>query len=270
MAKWIKSAFFALLLVAATYAFGLSCVRVSEALDLFLSLSPEALAPIVHLLGALGLVALTAGLAAALLRPAWVCLCGFLLSSLALFVALGPGARSGAMALLYLVAALLYARGVITGLDQRLRFSVQPISQSQSVLALALVLLAGASFYFPYAAKVDREGFSVPAQAMEEVVKVIEAQIEARAPEMPPDEREMFLSQFQEQMEGQIMDFLKPYERYIPLAVALGLAWPLWTVYTLLSWLPGLVLRLVFPLLTLVRFVRVATETKEASWLTLG
>jgi len=270
MSKAIKSAFFSLLLIAAGYFFGMSCRSISRDFELLVTFSADAVGPVLYLLAALGAMVLTASLVAALLRPTWACLIAILLSSAAMVVALGPSVRSGGLALLYLMASSLYARNVIKGLGQRIRFSVQPISQSQTVLVVALVLVAAASFYFPYAAKIRAEGFSIPSSAMDAMLEMIEGQIKTRAPEMGPTEREQFLSEFRAQVETQVQDVIEPYERYVPAAVALGFLSPLWTAYTLLSWVPGLILRLIFPLLALLRITRVVSETREVSWVSLS
>jgi len=269
MSKAVKSTFFALLLIASGYFFGAAAETISRHLELFLSFSAEAVAPIVRLLAALGALVLTAALAAALLRPTWVCVIAFILSSLALWVALGLSLINGVLVLVYLAAACLYAGSVIKGLDQRIRFSVQPVSQNQIILVIALMLIVGACFYFLYTTKIDREGFAVPSTAMDKIAEMFEAQIEARAPEMKPAEREEFLSEFREQAQTQVEKFVEPYERYVPLAVALGFVSPLWVAYTLLSWLPGLILQFIFPLLRVLRVTRVVTETREVSRLTL-
>jgi hypothetical protein len=63
---------------------------------------------------------------------------------------------------------------------------------------------------------------------------------------------------------------IEPYKRFIPLAVAIGLLQLLVFVTSLLSWVPILVLGLVFPLLAALKIAEVVTETREVRRLTLG
>jgi len=273
MAKPLKILFFAALLIAAGYFFGSVCARVNQQYQLILSLSKDLLSLALGVLLALGTVAVAAGIVAVLFRPFWVCIVAFGLSTLAMLFGWEWRVGTSILALLYFFVSLIYARGVAQELDNRLDFSVRPISGSQSLLSMALSVVICGAFYFGYAAQIEKEGFSIPSSFVEMAVTLMEKQFEQK-PDLTPAQREEVLAKFRQEFEDKIKkpieDKVKPYERFIPLAAAIGLLQPLILVTSLLSWIPILVLRLVFPLLTALKVAKVVTETREARRLTLG
>ncbi|MEA3459237.1 MAG: hypothetical protein U9R11_00920, partial [Chloroflexota bacterium] len=221
-------------------------------------------------------IAVTAGLVAALLRPIWVGVIAFALSALAMALPLGLNVRSGALILVYFLASLLYIRGVASGLNDRLRFSVQPISESQATLLTVLIAVACASFYFGYAAQIEREGFTIPPAATDMiwegmVMRMVEG---GMGPEVPESEREAMLSKAREEFErefvGQMESTIKPYEKYMPLGMTFSLFMSLATVIRFVSWIPVLLLWFLFSLLVRLRVIKVVTETREIQRLTLS
>jgi uncharacterized membrane protein len=106
-------------------------------------------------------VAVAAGIVAVLFRPFWVCIVAFGLSALAMLFGWEWRVSTGILALLYFFVSLIYARGVAQELDNRLDFSVRPISESQFLLSMALSVVICCAFYFGYAAQIEREGFSI-------------------------------------------------------------------------------------------------------------
>ena len=271
MNQWLKIAFFAVLLIAAGYLFGHVCQQTQQGYELlFAPSAKDALRLGLWLLAALGAVAFTAGLVAALLRPLWVGFAAFTLSALAMLIGWELRATSGVLAAVYFLASALYAWGVARGLEERLNFSVRPISESQSTLLMALAIVVCASLYLGYAAHIEKEGFSIPPQFTEAIMERMEKEIEKR---VPAAEREKALAEFREGFERGLGEFeekaVKPYERFIPLALALSLFMPLVTAIRLLSWIPILILRAAFPLLTALGVTRVVTEMRRVTRLTI-
>jgi len=273
VAKPLKILFFAALLIAAGYFFGSVCAQVNQQYQLILSLSKDLLPLALRVLLALGTLAVAAGIVAVLFRPFWVCIIAFGLSALAVLFGWEWRVDTGILALLYFFASLIYARGVAQELDNRLDFSVRPISESQSLLSMALSVVICGAFYFSYAAQIEKEGFSIPSSFVEMAVTSMEKQFEQQ-PDLTPAQREEVLAKFRQEFEDKVKkpieDKIKPYERFIPLAAAIGLLQPLILVTSLLSWIPILVLRLVFPFLTALKVATVVTETREVRRLTLG
>jgi len=272
----VKIIFLAILLIAASWFFGLWCGRVGQAYTLFFRPGREILELGLWLLLAIGVVAVTAGLVAALLRPLWVAVVAFVLSALAMVLGWQVGIGPALFGLLYFVASLLYTRGVAGELNDRLRFSVEPVSRGLSLLFLVLALVASGSLCLGYAAHIEKEGFTFPLAFKEMMTKMtitpMREAIEAQT-DLTPQERERALAEMEEGFEemwmGPLEEMIEPYERLIPVAVAIGTFMILQTILGLLSWIPGLILAMIFPLLQITGMTRVVTETREVERLTL-
>jgi len=177
MSKELKIAFFAVLLIATSYYFGGVCERIGQGYELILSPSGEILALALRFFLAVGAVAITAGLVAALVRPLWASFVVFAFSALAMLAGWELKTSSCILAAVYFIASLIYVERTARELSERLRFSVKPISQSQSILLTALLVVACGSFYSSYAADISREGFSIPPALVEMVVGRMEKEI---------------------------------------------------------------------------------------------
>jgi hypothetical protein len=217
MYKELKGAFFAILLIAAVYYFGNVCERISQAYELILSPSSEVLGLTIRLFLAMGAVAITAGLAAALVRPLWACFLVFALSALAMLLGWELKASSGVLAALYFVASLIYVERIAGELNDRLHFSVSPISQSQSILLTALTIIVCGSFYSGYAAEIDREGFSIPPALVEMVMGRMEKEI---IKFLPADLSESTIIRFRAEFERIVDEMEKEVANRLPAAQA--------------------------------------------------
>ena len=272
MSRWLKATLFTVLLVGAGYFFGTICRQVGEAHQLVLSPSRELLDLLLWFLLAVGVMSVTAGLVAALLRPIWVAAIAFALSGLAMLLGwkVEVALNSGILIAAYLAAAFLYVGSVRKELDDRIRFSVRPVANGQGTLLMALILVACGSLYLDYAPHIEREGFSVPDFYVETFTQQMEKQVETR---VPADQRQEVLAQFREEFGRAIDGFfertVKPYERFIPLFIAAGLFMPLLTITRLLAWVPTLSLSVLFRLLEALGVVKAVTETREVQRLVI-
>jgi len=271
MGKWLKTAFLAILLMAAGYFFGMACKQVSQAYTLIYSPSKELLEPLLWFLLALCAVATTAGLVAALLRPTWVGIIAFILSGLTMLQGWEMTTVSKVLVLAYVLVGSFYVVGVARELNERIRFSVRPISAGQSMLLMVLVIVACGGLYLGYAAYVEQEGFSIPEPYIEMLMEQMEKQIEERA---PAEQRQEMIAQLRKEFRRGIDEFfertVKPYERFIPLAIVAGLFMPLVTITRLLAWVPLIILSVIFPLLTALRVTKVVSETQEVQRLVIS
>ena len=266
----VKIIFLALLLIAAGYFFGTVCGKFGQAYTLLFQPGREILALGLWLLLAIAVVAVTAGLVAALLRPLWVAVVAFALSALAMVLGWQVGLGPALFGLLYFVASLFYTRGVAGELNDRLRFSVEPVSRGLSRLFLVLVLAACGSLYLGYAGHIEKEGFTIPLAFKEMMTKMtimpMREAIEAQA-DLTPQEKERALAEMEEGFEemwmGPLEEMIEPYERLIPVVVAVSAFMTAQTILSLLSWIPGLILAMIFPLLEITGMTRVVRETRE-------
>ncbi len=275
--KAMKMIVFSALLIAAGYFFGLICGRVGQAYEMIFSPSREALYMAGQLLLAMGALTVASGIVAALFRPFWTCLVAFVLSGATILVAWEVSLGSGIAVLVYVAASLFYAYRVIVELNNRVRFSVGPVAQSQTILLTTLAAVACASLYLGCAAQIEREGFSLPPTARDAVTRMvmmpIERRIEGQAG-LTQDEKERILAEVRVEMERQWLEpmeeTLRRYESFVPIGIAAMLFMSLVSIVRLLSWVPSLILGVVFLLLSALRVVHVATETREVERLTLG
>ena len=260
--KLVKIVVLAVLLVAASCYLGNISRQIGQLGDAIFVFTIDTLYPFLWLLLAVVLVAIAAGLLAALVRPLWICVIAFALASLAVLLFWGFHLIAILLSLLYLLAGILYSRGVAKGLNDRIRFSVRPIQDNQTALAIVLVIAACALFYSGYAAQIEREGFTVPAGVIDAVAAITEDQIES-IPDLTPQEREELSAELRQQVEQQLEDTIQPYRKLIPIVVALILLGLLTTIVWLFSWFPTLILKGVFAILTASHVVSVVTETRE-------
>lgn len=266
--KLVKSVIFVVLLIAASSYLGNIGHQIGQLGDAIFSPSMDTLYPFIWLLVALVLVAITAGLVAALIRPLWICFIAFAVSSLAVLFIWGLNLISIVLAVMYFLAGLLYSRGVAKGLDERINFSVHPIKDNQTILLTVLIIAVCALFYSGYAAQIESEGFTTPPFAIDMVTGIAEGQIE-RSPGLTPEEKEQAIAEFRQQFEHQVEDAIKPYQQFVPIGIAVILLGLLTTIIGLLSWLPTLILRAMFAILAACHLTSVVTETQEVKRLTI-
>jgi hypothetical protein len=267
--KVIKTIIFVVLLVAASSYLGNVSRQIGQLGDAIFVLSIDTLYPFLWLLLALALVAIAAGLVAALVRPLWICFIAFALASLAVLFIWGLNLIGIILAVLYLLAGLLYSRGVAKELKERITFSVHPIKDNQTILVMVLIIAVCVLFYSGYAAQIEREGFTTPPFVINIGMGIAEGQIE-ESPGLTPQEKEQAIAEFRQQFEQQMEDIIKPYQKFIPAGVALILLGLLATIVGLFSWLPTLILRAIFAILTACHVTTMVTETKEVNMLTIG
>ena len=266
----VKITFLALLLIAASWFFGIWCGRVGQAYALFFQPGREILELVLWLLLAIAVVAVTAGLVAALLKPLWVAVVAFALSALAMILGWQVGIGPALFGLLYFVASLLYTRGVAGELNDRLKFSVEAVSRGLSLLFMVQALVVCGSLYLGYAAHIEKEGFTLPPAFKEMMSKMtiipMREAIEAQT-DLTPEEKERALAEMEEGFEemwmGPLEEMIEPYERLIPVVVAVSAFMTAQTILSLLSWIPGLILAMIFPLLQITGMTRVVRETRE-------
>jgi len=276
MSRTIKIVMLAALLVMISYLLGTVCQRVQRKYELVFAPSLDLAMLLTWCLAGMGAVAVASGLVAALVRPLWASAVTFLLASLALLLGWEVRLGTGLLALLYLLALLLYAVETAGELQERVHFSVRGVSDGLPLLLTVLAFIACGGIYFAHAAKIQAEGFSIPSSLtdtfVEMVMQRVSAQMEAQG-ELRAEERETQLAEIRGQMEKMWLEpveaRLKPYERFIPALLALGLFWTLRTLLAVFAWVPAMVLRGLFPLLTVLGVTRVTRETREVERLVI-
>jgi len=271
MSKWLKFTFFTVLLIGASYFFGTICRQIGQSYDLILSPSGELLNLLLWLLIALGGLMVAAGLVAALLRPLWIGIIAIIISGLAMLLGWQVTVGSGVLILVYFLAALFCTLGITRELNERIRFSVRTISESQGILLMVLIIVVCGSLYLGFAAHIEQEGFSPPQFYIKMFMEQMEKQIESR---VPAKERQEVIAQFRKDFRRTVDEFfestVKPYERFIPLAIAAALFMPLVTITRLIVWVPTVLMSIIFPLLKALGVVKLISETREVQRLVIS
>ena len=271
MSKWLKFTFFTILLIGAGYFFGTICRQISQAYNLILSPSGELLNLLLWLLLALCGLMVAAGLVAALLRPLWIGIIAIILSGLAMLLGWQVTVGSGVLILVYFLAAFFCTLGITRELNERIRFSVRPIGEGQGILLMVLILVVCGSLYLGFAAHIEQEGFSPPQFYIKMFMEQMEKQIEAR---VPAKERQEVITQFRKEFQRTVDEFfestVKPYEKYIPLAIVAALFMPLVTITRLLAWVPTVLMSIIFPLLKALGVVKLISEPREVQRLVMS
>ena len=271
MNKGLKVALFTALLIGAGYYFGTICRQINQSYDLLLSPSKELLILFLWLLFAIGAMAVSAGFIVALLRPIWVAWGAFALSGIAMLLGWELALPNGLLALVYLGAATFYAVRVVRELDERINFSIQPISDGQGLLIIALILVACGSLYLALDSHIKQEGFSIPDAFLTLITQQMEGQIESG---LPLEELGGIAAGFNEVFQRTFVEFfdrmLQPFERYIPIAITVGVFMSLITITRLLTWIPSAILRFAFIVLKTFGIVRIISEQREVKRLVLS
>jgi hypothetical protein len=270
----IKTAIFVFLLFIASIPFGAACGQIYHQYEALFFPKLELLILAIWVFGAMILVIVAAGLVAALVRPFWVIIAAFVLSALAMILAMiltwKISIAPVVLGLVYAVLAIAYARSVVHELNNRLNFSVHAIGERQRTLLFALILPVSISFALGYREDALRRGFIVPPVCKQAVMEMmimprLQAQIESRSELRPEEKAEQVIERFWANTETT----LQPYAQFIPAGLALMLIWTLQTLLSFISWVPPLVLSVIFPLLKLTRVTRVVVQTREVQRLTL-
>ena len=251
-----KVIIFIVLLVASSYFFGTVCHRVSSIGDGIFAFNTGNLRLFIELFVSIGILVITAGLVAVLLRPFWTCIVAFALSSLTIFLAWQFSIASTVAVVLYFLVGLLYCRGVSRGLEERIKFSSRAISEHQTILFLILLVAITASFYLGYSKQFDQRGFSTPSFV---------TQIAVRIQNPEPSTKAEFIAKFDEQ----VKDLIEPYGRFVPIAMSFTFFVALDFVVFILGWIPVLLLRLILYILIHLQVIKVRTEIREVQRLTI-
>jgi len=272
MARTIKPVVFAALLAGAGCFLGLVLRWIGDAHEVLIPPSWDALYLGIWFLGAVVALAVTGGLVAVLLRPFRVALLAFAVSALALFLTWEISVVSIIAAAVYFLAGLLYLVAVRREIGNRIRFSVWHLMRAQAFLIVVLTGVACASLYFGYAAEIQREGFSIPEEAVDGIVEVVGDQLDSLVPEgtLSPEEKQEVLDQLRATLEGEVGSAIQPYAHFIPIGLAVIGFVVLTPVMLFLSWLPMLILSPLLFILTRAGVVKKETELVEVTRLSIA
>ena len=223
-------------------------------------------------LGAIATVALTAGLVAILIRPFWVAALEMLASALVLFLCWQISLVGFVVALLYFLVGVLYLAGVRTEISNRIQFRVWNIRTSQGMLLALLVALICTSLYFGYAGKIDREGFTLSQQTVSWIIEKADKDylVDKVLPEgYNTSDRARALDTLQNYLENDVTQDMVQYKGYAPVLLASVSFSVLMLAALVFSWVPLLIMWLVFFILLRLKVVKKKAHPVEVTRLSI-
>lgn len=237
--------------------------------------SAAALQTLAKILIAIALVAITAGLAAILIRPFWLLILSFALSAGTIPLYLGTTTTLIAITAVYMLSMILYAFSVKKKLENQIKFSIHPLADAQKILLILLVVIVSAAFALGYMSDALRRNFIVPPEVKTKVnasaVSFIEKKLENE--KMPIKEKKAVIENATKKIQEvwtELDTRLKDNGKNI-IAILLGI-----TAFTTLqcimmftSWIPSMILACIFPLLKVTHIAQIVMETVEAERLVL-
>ena len=268
--RWLTVVFFSVLLAGTGYLLGEACEQMEAACALLLDPS-RLLVVLLRAVLTLGLVAVAAGLVAALFRPLWVAVLAHALFAAAMLLGWRVTVVSAGLAALSAVTGVISVVQTDADLRRRIAFSVRSVSEGQGIFVLALVVILVVSLYLGCAEHIRAEGFSAPSVYLSGIADKMAQQLASQAPLALRDRLEAEArAQVQGMLDALMAQWIKRYERLVPLGLALTLFTPLWAAARLALWASALVLRLLFGLLTSLGMAKFTVETVEAKRLVLS
>jgi hypothetical protein len=147
---WVKVVCFTLPLVGSAYYFGTVLARVGTSHEFLRPPWTGYLSLIAPLIFSMAAMLIMLGLIAALFRPVWLSAIALVLSGSAMLLGWGLVSHSVVFTSLFVLIALLYVIKVKRELDQRTKFTTEPVSKKQKLIAIILIIMTCGSLYFGY------------------------------------------------------------------------------------------------------------------------
>ncbi len=273
----IKTVTIALLFLGATIFFAYVCDRIQNEY-LALLMDPQAnLALAIMILAAILALCAATGILVALVRPVWLGLICFLTSALLLVEIMGISVSSLIITAVYLLFATTYSQSVTAKLGNQIKFTLHPLADGQRLSLLVLVLIVSAAFGLGYYNDSVNRNFIIPPEIKTEVSKSIIRQAADGIDKMEtkPSEEEIKIAMAKanenvdkmwKSLEDQIMVAKFPL---MPVMMGSLLMTVLQILMIFISWVPLVLMQIIFSLLKVTRFSKILTETREVETLTL-
>jgi hypothetical protein len=275
MSSIVKNAVFILMLIGAYVLLGMTCNRVQSHYGDLFPLGSASLNLVIWVFGSILLSMLISGLVVVLVRPFWIIVLGFFLSSLAMFLAWGINIYSAIASLIYFLIAIRFSRTVVNEIKDRLNFSVKPIQQEQKLLLFGLALMIGAGFAFGFKEAASKSGELIPPaykqKITDSITNVVQKQLEKQS-DLGQVESATVLQGMQQGVDKlwtQADTLLKPYASFLPFVLGILLVWLLFTLLNLIAWITPLLLNGIIPLLKAIGVTHEVVETKDVRRLVL-
>lgn len=267
----IKTACFILLYVLASLFLTDACKQVADRYLTIVMFSSGILDIALYLLITASCFVLTTGLVAVLVRPFWLLYITAAVPALIYLLINGISESSLILGLLFWGSVCMYAISVQKKSDNQISFSMHPLVEANKIILLTLVTIISINIALGYAQDAKRRNFIFPPEIKviatdfmnNQVKQLVDRQTIIGQPEK--DAAMDKAKQETDKMWSGLEEIVKPFSRYIPLLLGISFYITLQSANMLISWIPLLLLSLVFPLLKKLGVTRQKTEMREVS-----
>lgn len=271
MSKWIKISIFMILHVAAGYIFGIACNQTHRLFVMLFESDKELLRIFIMFIVTFCAVIFTAGLVAVLVKPLWAAAISFAAASAAILYGWNQYSLVNiGLVVIHLIIGVYFSKSVTRAFNERIKFSIRPVSENKGLMVMALILLVCGSIYLGGKEYIESQGFEIPETYFNFFMEPMK---ELTLNQLPPEVRHQEENKIEQEFEKLINEFqeskIKPLESYIPLASATMLFFSLYTVINIIVFVPLSLLGLSIKLLQITNFTKIIKETREVEHLVI-
>lgn len=271
----IKSIIFILLQLGASLFLAAVCRQIADQYLNVLMAKPETLDLAIRMLAAFTAFVITSGLVAVLVKPEWLIYPVFAGSAAMYIFYMGPSGTTALLGVVLWGMTVSYALTIEKRLKNQIRFSMHPLSSANMMLILALMILFSSSLSLGYMADSARQNFVIPPTYRQAAGDFIynsakttienQAALTAGMKSAALDKARTDSLKIFDDLDRQLQSIMQ----YIPALLGIIVFISLESIAILFSWIPLLLLSVIFGLLKVTKVTRLETEMKEVSRLVI-
>ncbi|MBI4994689.1 hypothetical protein HZC21_03530 [Candidatus Peregrinibacteria bacterium] len=201
-----------------------------------------------------------------LLRPFWIAISVYGLGAILYAFIVGFSIAAWIAAAVFLVSLILYLFFEIGQLNNQIKFSTHPLGDKKILICSLLAMMISVALGIGYYQDSIKRNYVVPPETktfiLQQVMKGVEKQKQKQAA----------VKQIEEKLKTMINDAeksLKPYQKYIPIALGILSFLLFQIVLFFISFISAIFIPLVFWLLKVTHFAHTAVEKRKTQHLTL-
>jgi hypothetical protein len=271
----IKAVFFIGLHLGATFLLASTAKQVgAEYLNVLLA-KPETLGMALSMLIALSAYIATTALISVLLRPMWLTFEAMFISALTFLLLSGISTITIVLSAMIFAFTATYAITVNRKLEMQIRFSTYPLTTTNMLLIVILGTLFSASFSQGYINDAATRRFMIPPEYKDTLVKITYDSLTSifdKNNALGTAEKTAIQEQTKQETFKMYKDLetkILPWRDFIPAILGISFFFLIQTPALLTSWIPLLLLSLIFGFLKITKVIKEVSETREVSHLEL-
>jgi len=236
---------------------------------------PESIGLAVAMLIALSAFIITTALVSVLIRPMWLIFATMAVSALTFLLLSGTSTITIVLSILIFAFTAVYAITVNRKLEMQIQFSTYPLTTTNMLLIVILGTLFSACFAQGYINDAAARHFIIPAEYKDTLVKITYDSLTAifdKNNTLAIDEKSAMQEQTKQETFNMYKDLeakILPYRDFIPAILGISFFFLIQTPALLTSWIPLLLLSLIFGFLKFIKVIKEVSETREVSHLEL-